>query len=45
MTDKRYTTIRTNTIKCDIQKLMKELKDNNIKFEIQDGKNLKNKII
>ena len=33
MTDKRLTTIRTNTIKTTIQELMNYLKENNIKYD------------
>ena len=33
MTDKRLTTIRTNTIKTTIQELMSYLKENNIKYD------------
>lgn len=33
MTDERYTTLRVNTLKYDIQSLMKYFKENNIKFE------------
>lgn len=33
MTSERYTTLRVNTLKYDIQSLMKYFKENNIKFE------------
>lgn len=33
MTEDRYTTLRVNTIKYDIQSLMKYFKERNIKFE------------
>lgn len=33
MTENRYTTLRVNTLKYDIQSLMKYFKENNIKFE------------
>lgn len=33
MTEDRYTTLRVNTLKYDIQSLMKYFKENNIKFE------------
>lgn len=33
MTDERYTTLRVNTLKYDIQNLMKYFKERNIKFE------------
>ena len=33
MTSERYTTLRVNTMKYDIQSLMKYFKENNIKFE------------
>ena len=33
MTDERYTTLRVNTLKYDIQSLMKYFKEINIKFE------------
>ncbi len=33
MTENRYTTLRVNTLKYDIQNLMKYFKDKNIKFE------------
>ena len=46
MTTDRYTTLRVNTLKYDIQNLMKYFKENNIKFErvpwYKDGLIIKN---
>lgn len=46
MTSDRYTTLRVNTLKYDIQSLMKYFKENNIKFErvpwYKDGLIIKN---